>query len=542
MRLTRFARRTGVTLGAALLALLTTAPAAPAAPAREAPPVVGTDHGRVRGTGHGPYATYEGIPYAQPPTGALRWRAPRPVRPWAGVRDATRPGSPCVQLSMLGTGAASGAEDCLYLNVTAPTRPAAGRGRPVMVWLHGGAFISGAGSAYDAGRLVTRGDVVVVTLNYRLGVFGLFGHPALGGAPDFALADQRAALRWVRANAARFGGDPRNVTLFGESAGALSTCALLASPAAAGLFHRAALQSGPCTASFPRGSTAPGSPARSSSWATQDETRDAGAAAARRLGCTDPATALRCLRALPAQRLAAPEVMLAFDRLSYGTALLPRRPDRALESGRFHRMPVLQGTDHDEMRFFVGLSLAAHPVPDERAYRARLADSFGDAAGEVAALYPAGAYPTPALAWAAVLTDRSFTCPAFRADRALAAHVPTSAFEFGDPDAPVFPGLPRVEGFPYGAAHGFELPYLFPSDAWPLSSAAQVRLAETMAGYWTGFARTGVPATADGPPWPLFDARAAAPRALALRPGPGGIRPVDLGGEHHCGFWNGHGA
>ncbi|MFI9239891.1 carboxylesterase/lipase family protein [Streptomyces sp. NPDC053079] len=538
MVLTRLLRRGGV-LGTLLLALgpLVTCPAASAA---DVAPVVTTDRGPVRGTAHGSYATYEGIPYAQPPTGPLRWRAPVPARRWTEVRDATRPGPRCVQLPFLGAGGA-GSEDCLYLNVTAPTGPAPARGRPVMVWLHGGAFIAGAGDPYDARRLVARGDVVVVTLNYRLGVFGLFGHPELGGAPDFTLADQRAALRWVRANAARFGGDPRDVTVFGESAGALSICALLTSPSAAGLFHKAALQSGSCMTSFPRGSTAPGSP-QQASWPSQQETSAAGAAAARRLGCTDAGSALRCLRALPAERLATTELMPAFSHLSYGGELLPRRPDRALEEGRFHRMPVLQGTNHDEMRFFVGLSLAAHPVRDERDYRARLADSFGDAAGAVEARYPAAAFPTPALAWATVLTDRTFTCTTFRAGRALAAHVPVYGFEFSDPDAPRYPGLPPVEGFPYGAAHGSELPYLFPSDAWPPLSAAQLELAATMAGYWTGFARTGVPATGDGPPWPLVSAGDTAPVALDLRPGPGGIRPVDTGAVHHCGFWAAHGA
>lgn len=202
-----------------------------AAPGPEGP-VVETDRGPVQGLGHGSYDTFEGIPFAAAPTGRLRWRLPEPAPRWEGVRDARAPGPRCVQLPAIGPGGPTGSEDCLYLNVTAPAGGAAagGRGRPVMVWFHGGGFFSGSGDAYRPERLAARGGVVVVTVNYRLGVFGLFGHPELGGAPGFALADQRAALRWVRANAARFGADPGNVTVFGESAGALSVCAHLTSP------------------------------------------------------------------------------------------------------------------------------------------------------------------------------------------------------------------------------------------------------------------------------------------------------------------------
>ncbi|MFJ7589239.1 carboxylesterase family protein [Streptomyces sp. NPDC097617] len=172
-------------------------------------------------------------------------------------------------------GGPTGSEDCLYLNVTAPAgRAAGGRPRPVMVWFHGGGFFSGAGDAYRPDRLALRGDAVVVTMNYRLGVFGLFGHPELGGAPDFALADQRAALRWVRANAPGFGADPGNVTVFGESAGALSVCAHLTSPASAGLFHRAIVQSGSCSTTAPPRSLLP-------ELGTYDRAADRAAATAR---------------------------------------------------------------------------------------------------------------------------------------------------------------------------------------------------------------------------------------------------------------------
>ncbi|MCC3767311.1 carboxylesterase/lipase family protein [Streptomyces sp. UNOC14_S4] len=537
------------------LSALTAAPPAVAATAAPAPsrPVVTTDHGQVRGVGHGTYATYEGIPFAAPPTGRLRWQLPAPAANWRGVRDAGAPRERCAQQSPESPGKTVGSEDCLYLNVTTPTGRAAGKaaenppdkptdkpaakGRPVLVWVHGGGFTSGSGSDYAGERLAVRGDAVVVTVNYRLGMLGFFGHPALGGAPDFGLADQQAALRWVRANAAGFGGDPRNVTLFGESAGALSTCAQLVSPGSAGLFHKAVAQSGSCMTQIPAGATDPGGAAYSP-WTPQNKVRDAGADAARRLGCADGANALACLRGLPLAKLVTPELTEAFSTVAYGNALLPERPERALEAGRFHRVPVVQGTNHDEMRLFVAQTLANHPIPDANTYRTRLTGTFGSAAGAIEALYPAAKYPSPALAWSAVLTDRAWTCTTLRADRALAARVPTYGYEFSDPDAPVISGIPVVKGFPYGATHAFEMPYLFDIPAEPAFTPAQRELSGRMADYWTRFARTSRPDPAGAPKWPAFQDKA--PLVLSLAPGAGGIRALDPAVEHHCAFWDAH--
>ncbi|MCY0929882.1 carboxylesterase family protein [Streptomyces sp. H27-H1] len=507
-------------------------------------PVVETDRGAVRGREAAGYRTFEGIPYAAPPTGPLRWTLPEPAARWTGVRDAGAPGARCVQLPAVGPGAPSGSEDCLFLNVTAPraaaatgTPPAAGPPRPVMVWFHGGGFMNGAGDLYRPGRLASAGGVVVVTVNYRLGVFGLFGHPALGGAPDFALADQQAALRWVRANAARFGGDPGNVTVFGESAGGLSVCLHLTSPASAGLFHRAIVQSGSCSLSVPPHSWLPTMGAYEP-FAAERRTVAEGTAAAARLGCgrspqgASDAEVLRCLRGLPPGALATPELMMLFSPVSYGTPLLPTEPRRALERGEFHRVPVVQGSARDEMRIFLGQTLAAYPVPDPQAYRSRLRAAFGARAGLVEAAYPVSAHPTPALAFAAVLSDASFVCPQLRDSRSLARHVPTYDYGFDDRQAPDFTGLPPVPGFPYGASHGFELPYLFDTGL-PLSAAQRV-LAERMTGYWTRFAATGDPNGPRAAPW-----WPRSPAVLSLAPGTaGGIRPVDAAARHHCGLWD----
>ncbi|MEU8779327.1 carboxylesterase family protein [Streptomyces sp. NPDC048606] len=503
-----------------------------------------TDRGLLRGVSHGAYATFLGVPYAAPPTGPLRWRAPVPAAAWGGVRDATTPAPRCVQMPAPGAGAVVGSEDCLYLNVTTPSpRPDRGK-RPVLVWMHGGAFLGGAGGDHDTERLAVRGDAVVVTINYRLGIFGYFGHPDLGSAPPFGLADQQAALRWVRANADRFGGDPGNVTLFGESAGAIGICAHLTSPTAAGLFRRAVLQSGSCLMSFPRGALGPGTPAYEP-FSSRDEVQTAGKETARQLGCTAGGGdgVLACLRAQSTERLATAGLMASFNRPAFGNDLLPEEPRRALGAGRFHRVPVLLGTNHDEMRTFVGLSLAAFPIRTEDDYRARLVDAFGSGAPAVEARYPAARHATPALAWASVLTDRSLACTTLSAARTLAAHapgLPLYGYEFDDPNAPVLAGLPANPDFPYGAAHGFEIPFLFPS--FPTEKpmdAAQRELSDRMVDYWTNFARTGDPNAHGAPTWPrLRTTRAPARSVLSLAPGPGGIRPVDAGSAHHCAFWD----
>ncbi|MCX5380642.1 carboxylesterase/lipase family protein [Streptomyces sp. NBC_00091] len=526
-------------LGALLpvLVLLCTAGSGPRAAVASAGsperPVVGTAEGPVRGRAHGTYDTFEGIPYAAAPTGPLRWRLPRAAPRRAGVLDAGAPGARCAQLPAIGPGGREGSEDCLFLNVTAPAGP--GRARPVMVWFHGGGFRFGSGDTYRPEPMAVRGDAVVVTVNYRLGVFGFFGHPELGGAPDFGLADQQAALRWVRANAAGFGGDPGRVTVFGASAGGLSVCAHLVSPGSAGLFARAIVQSGSCSTTMPPYSLLP-TLGTYEPFVPQERTVSAGVAAAAALGCGGrPAgTVLGCLRGLDAGRLVTAELMERFSGVAYGNALLPVEPRRALESGRFHRVPVMQGSTLDEMRLFLSQTLAAYPVGTAEGYRERLRASFGAAAPTVEAAYPVSAFATPALAWAALLSDASFTCPTLRDSRALARHVPTYGYLFSDTGAPNFTGLPEPAGFPFGAAHGFDLSYLFTTV--PLT-APQRALSERMTGYWTRFARSGSPNGPGAPDWPAFGPPPA-PSVLSLAPGAGGIAPLDAAAAHHCALWD----
>ncbi|MEV0408256.1 carboxylesterase family protein [Actinoallomurus sp. NPDC050550] len=492
--------------------------------------LVQTGSGPVRGVLADGYRAFYAVPYAAPPVGELRWRPPIPPRPWAQVKDASRPAPRCPQTALAGRDPADpGSEDCLYLNVTTPRATGPHRPWPVMVWLHGGSFATGSGGAYRPQRLVTGGNVVVVTLNYRLGALGFWGYPGLGSSATFGLLDQRAALDWVHRNASAFGGDARNVTLFGQSAGALSICAHLTSAQSAGLFHRAILQSGACTTSTPP--LGPGQVTATSIWTRRTDAEKSGTALAERLGCVDKATALACMRRIqPADLLKATKN--ATWGPAYDTPILPVSPDQALRAGHFHRMPVLEGHTRDEARLLAALTL---PRPITTAeYTALVVRAFGTNAGKVAAQYPPGRYPSPSLAWAALLTDRIFACPTLTDERLFARAVPVFGYEFADPDAPRI--YPFPDWMPPGAYHGSDLTYLFdPAEADRLTPE-QRELAAAMTGYWTRFAATGDPNTSRSPRWPRISLDRPI-RAQAFMPGKDGITPVDPDIEHHCGFW-----
>ncbi|WP_232836951.1 carboxylesterase/lipase family protein [Lentzea terrae] len=466
--------------------------------------VVNTDKGAVSGTVTSTYRTFGGIPFAAAPVGENRWRDPQPVAPWRGVRDGTLPAPVCAQVPQLGE-PASDVEDCLYLNVVTPAKPSK-KPRPVMVWIHGGGFVSNNASQYDARWLATKNDAVVVTVNYRLGVFGFFGYPGLPGSGAFGLADQQAALKWVQRNARAFGGNARNVTVFGESAGGLSVCALLASPGAAGLFHQAIIQSGPC------GLTAPGEAPGElvPFWKPRAEVEQQGVGT---LGCQD----IACLRGLPVRKLL--EVHSAFATPAFGTRVLPISPLEAQNTGRIHRVPTLVGSTHDEMNFYAGLILR-DPVPDAN-YEERAARMFGAELGaQVVARYPLDGNGDVRDELAAALTDRSFACPTHETRQQLGRWTKVAGYEFAERDVPmIFPDMPPFPGG-YGAYHASELPLLFEFADVRLT-AGQRALSEYMVTAWGKFARTGEPA------W----------RAQVQSLAAGAIGPAEFVQDHQCEFW-----
>jgi para-nitrobenzyl esterase len=491
-----------------------------------AAPVVIIADGALRGTATGTVDEFLGIPYAAPPVGPLRWRPPQLATRWSGERDATEFGPRCAQAATP-FGPASSSEDCLYLNVFAPASGEHGRkSHQVMVWIHGGGLSIGASDDYDPAKLAADGTVVV-TINYRLGALGFLAHPALpdrpgGSSGAYGLMDQQAALRWVQRNIRAFGGDPRKVTIAGESAGGLSVLAHVASPRAHGLFARAIVQSG----------------AYALTQTPLQEAETAGKAFAAKVGCADQTAA--CLRSVPPSVIQANDAppLTGIPGVVDGE-VLEQSIGTAVASGQFNRVPIINGTTHDEARLFTAVfELLGAPVTEAN-YQAMIASSIGvsaDVAAVVATHYPLSAYPSPAIALSAVGTDAIFACPAFKVDTWASRFVPTFAYEFSDENAPQ-QYLPPVS-FPYGAAHASEIPYLFDLPAAPIAAtltAQQERLATSMRRYWAHFAARGFPSSAGQPRWPRFNGDSQ--RMLSLIP-PQPQVETGFAAEHHCAFWD----
>jgi para-nitrobenzyl esterase len=503
-------------LGAAMMIVAATVTGTASATATTHAPVVATTSGLVRGVATATDNRFLGIPYAAPPVGALRWQPPKAAAPWAGLRDASQFGSACAQPpSALSVPSAS--EDCLYLNVFAPARPA--RHNPVMVWIHGGSLVTGSGDLYDPTDLVRNG-VVVVTINYRLGAFGFLAHPAFADSPgapsgDYGLMDQQAALRWVARNIDRFGGNSRDVTIFGESAGGLSVFSHLASPTARGLFDRAIAQSG--------------------AYALTQEPLAAAEAAgqtfAAAAGCADQSAA--CLRALPVSTVLARQESGYVPNID--GRVLTQSLGTAFATGQFTRVPIINGSNHDEWRLFVAIGELQGQFVTADNYLSMISQTLGvpaPAAAAIAAQYPLSAYPSPPLAFSTVGTDAIFACPALTVDKAVSRFTPTFGYEFNDQNAP--PLLPPVS-FPQGAAHAYELPYLFQLPAGGTLSPDQQQLAATMRRYWTSFATFGAPHVAGASSWPRFNSRTQP--VLSLIP-PRPQVATDFATAHKCAFWS----
>ncbi|UQX11592.1 carboxylesterase/lipase family protein [Candidatus Mycobacterium methanotrophicum] len=495
--------------------------------------VVRTPMGVMRGMVAADYRLFQAIPYAAPPVGPLRWQPPRPAAKWSGMLDATKPGPQCMQDtgSDQHAGKATG-ENCLTLNVWTPA-PARGTGkRPVMVWIHGGGFVNGSGDIYNSRGLAAKGHIVVVTINYRLGALGFLAHPSLGpggNIGNYGLADQQAALRWVRDHIADFGGDPRKVTVAGESAGGMSVCDHLVAPGSAGLFRAAIIQSAPCQA---QADVATGA----------RESVDYAAS----VGCRNPVSTAACLRALPATALDRPPWYVSLgdsDALSgplTGTALLPDAPVPASAAGRAARVPVLIGVNHDEFTMFAALrylKLGRGITAGE--YPRLLADIFGADGAAVLAHYSLDHYGGDAsLAYSAALTDGLFSCVADRLADSLSqrgATAPVYAYEFDDPHAPA-PNPFHLVHFPVGASHSLELRYLFKVGGAPLLNPAQRMLSDQMVSYWSHFVTNGTPTATGQPAWPAKTGDAGENVWMSLRPGSTRVI-TNFEEAHQCPFW-----
>jgi para-nitrobenzyl esterase len=481
-----------------------------AGPSEDDPPsstLVTIADGQLQGEIDGESRRFLGIPFATPPVGALRWKAPVPSPPWEGVRDATAFGPGCAQPSSLQS-SASEVEDCLYLNVWTPEPPPESP-LPVMVWFHGGGNTTGStadqvplgvgGLFYDGRALAERYGVVVVSTNYRLGALGFFHHPGLAaeGSPqgNQGILDQRRALEWVRDNIDAFGGDPDSVTIFGESAGAFDVCFHVASPGSAGLFHRAISQSGGCTTRM-------------------DAPADlvAGVSAfVEAMGCTGARDPLACLREQPVSALlteppvdgAPAEPLPGGDGYQGGTPLwdfspivdgtvIPDQPRALFDAGEVAQVPWILGSNTDEGTLF---HIGGIPVDTEEEYLDALGRRFGETlADEIAGFYPVADFESPEAALARVTGDAALVCSTHdTARRAAAAGLPVWMYNF---DFPIpIPGLEFL-----GATHGAEIAFVFDT----VEGEPQTTIGHPMRSYWTSLARTGSPVSYGAFAWPAF--------------------------------------
>jgi para-nitrobenzyl esterase len=467
---------------------------------------------------------FNGIPYAKPPRGALRWHTAEPSEPWAGVRDATRFGPIAPQVasvaeSLIGGRPGEQSEDCLYLNIWTPGTDGK---RPVMVWIHGGAFVTGAGSigTYNGKYLAARGDVVVVTINYRLGALGFLNlHDATEGKHSATgvegLSDQIAALRWVRDNIAAFGGDPDNVTLFGESAGAMSIGALLAMPSARGLFHKAILQSGA---------------------AHIGRRRESSAKVAHlllgKLGVSDA----QHLAAVPLDAIVKAHAEILNQRrdggLPFGPtidgALLPVRVIENVRAGSASDIPILSGTTMEEWKLFT----AARPklrLMNKARLRQLTENLVGkDRAESLLDVYSEGSNFER---WNAIMTDRSFAVPSARLLEAQGAQAPVFSYRF-DWRSPLLGGV-------LGSCHALEIGFVFGTykvkraglffGSGPKADALSAAMMES----WIAFARSGDPSSALTGAWPRYDAGTRATMML----GDGDPHVQDAPDDAHRAVW-----
>ena len=498
---------------------------------------------------------YLGIPFAKPPSGALRWMPPVSFGKFSAPLHANQFGSACTQSGPIGS------EDCLFLNVYTPANSGPGGsvveqaddemaelpgsflhgkpgkragGLPVMVWIHGGGLTAGAGELYDPTPLVKGGGVIVVTINYRLGVLGFLAQSGLDAENhllgNYGFMDQQFALEWVQKNIKAFGGNPKEVTIFGESAGGQSVYSQLASPLAKGLFRGAIAESG----SYVEFQDYFSAIETLKTAETTNGFAPSGNSVANSVGCSSQTAA--CLRAVSADALIAAQVGVVYPFVD--GKLLTETPSAAFASGKFNRVPVIAGTNHDEYRSFVAAEYdgTGNPIDTLAEYDAAVTALWtGRIASAVEGLYPYASYPNGGLALSASGTDGVFSCPARNADKSLSKFTKTYAYEFNDENAPpgTIPGL----SFPLGAFHGAEIQYLMlvAGEIFTFTSDQQT-LSDTMISYWTQFAKTLNPNSSGQPTWSSYSASTDQFQSL-VPPTP--MPETNFNTFHNCdSFWN----
>jgi len=513
--------------------------------------VVSAAGGRVRGASEGALWVFRGVPYAASPGGAGRWRRPQPPTSWDGVREVLSWGpispqpAPVHGLSIPGD-PQSRDEDCLNLNIWTPGLD--DRRRPVLVWFHGGSFTSGSGSSaiYRGDRLARRGDVVVVTFNYRLGALGLLSHPALCEEDaqvcgNWAIYDQMAALEWVHEHIDRFGGDPRNVTVFGESAGAMSIAALMSSSASGTLFHRAVVQSGP-----PATASAEWAAARAERFATLagvDLSRGLDRASMQRL---EPQELVRAGQKLGEERSEEAGLLLPFLPVVDGD-LLPRPPAEAISDDAAARVPLLVGTTRDEAALFIQMAPGLRDLDMDGAVRRvrRIANNGAEALLDAYrdARDTRGEPTSPRDLLIAISTDYVFRLPSLVLATSSYKHQPETFAYLFTLESPYLGGV-------FGSSHGLDIPFVFGTleeriiGMFSGSGPRALEVSGAMQQAWLAFARTGNPSCDAVGDWPAYDPL----RRPTMVFGPGGgiqedpRRPerqawdevgIDVSGGHH---------
>lgn len=515
-----------------------------AATAEQEPTVVATDKGDVEGVIEDGVRAFKGIPFALPPTGEFRWAMPQPAKPWGKKGEVPKLpglayGSACPQPQRYGIPEYSNNEDCLTINVSTPaTKAENGAKRPVFVWIHGGGFVGGSSALYKLDAFVKAGDMVVVSFNYRVGVFGFMAHPGFDEESNggYGLEDQRAALRWVQKNIAAFGGDPDNMTLAGESAGGAGACMhILAPEQSKGLFHKAIIQSAGCVEPLH----------------TVEQANKIGENIAKAVGCDGQPDVAACLRKAGVESLLAEgakainEEIMSFSPVVGSKKSLPQQGLDAMRKGEFVKVPMINGGNLDELRLYV-----AYEFNDQNknritqdAFEDRIATIYGkDRKPAILNEYAKTQFPALESKLGTIWTDYHPTfglnyCTYLKtAELAKAKGVTVYQYEFADRTAPAVTADP---GYEMGAVHSAELPYQFPGfdNTQAMKGGAltdeQTKIAKLMMDYWISFAKTGTPQAKDSPvAWEPF-----ADPGKVLTFANGTTSFANSREIHRCAFW-----